>query len=74
MLHVFHFVDLNGARYRMPVINPRVSPFTVLASLDTDNRFLDLNMMFTFGKWLQRNCCMASIISTLNIPVKPRVI
>jgi hypothetical protein len=50
MLHVFHFVDLNGARYRMPVIKPRVSPFTVLASLATDNRFLDLNMMFTFGK------------------------
>jgi hypothetical protein len=45
MLHVFHFVDLNGARYRMPVINPRVSPFTVLASLATDSRFFDLNMI-----------------------------
>jgi len=29
----------------MPVIKPRVSPFTVFASLATDNRFFDLNMI-----------------------------
>jgi hypothetical protein len=46
---VFHLVVVAGARYKIPVKKPKVSPLTVLASDDTESKALDLNIVFTFG-------------------------
>jgi hypothetical protein len=45
MLHVFHLVVVEGARYKIPVRNPKVSPLTVLASADTESNDFDLYMI-----------------------------